>query len=291
MTWFILTTVAVFFVAIETIFEKKTLVIARTMEFSAMFAFGNALVSLPFLFVTDYSQINLFVIGMIVVSALPSAGATLLVFKTLKHNELSEAAPILALSPLVVTFMAFISLNEKISMMQLLGIMMIVGAMIFLELKNMKSRSGIFRKGRGKYIFYVCLCLFLGGVSTIFDRYILYRLGVNSLTYIVLTQLVIAMFYVIFFLLKPKFLSSLKENAAQSWKIIFLISVMTVAHRYMYASAIQVASGIGLVSAIYKLSALANVFSGGSFFEEKGIVRKGIACIVILVGTVLLVLK
>ncbi|PIP27072.1 MAG: hypothetical protein COX30_03900 [Candidatus Moranbacteria bacterium CG23_combo_of_CG06-09_8_20_14_all_39_10] len=291
MTWFFLTITAVFFITIESIFEKKTLAKARTFEFAAMFAFANALVLLPFLFVADLSQINFFILGAIFLASIPSAGLSLLVFKTLKHNELSETASLLALSPLFVSFFAFIVLGEMLSYMQFLGLLLMVGGMIFLELKNLKFSSGIFRKGRGKYIWYIIACLLLGGVSAVFDRTVLFRLGIKPLTYLLIIQIFIAINYALFFLSKPHLVRDLKGSVKETWKIVLFISGLTVAHRYMYASAIQVAASIGLVVAIYKLSSLSNVIAGGKFFAEGSILKKITVSMVVLSGTVLLVLE
>lgn len=291
MAWFFLTIAAVFFIAIETVVEKKTLIRARSLEFAAMFAFGNVIVLMPFVFVADYSQISVSVLGMIFLAALPSAGASFLVFKTIKHNQLSEAAPILALMPLVVTIFAYIFLGEKLTGLQLLGILLIVGGMIFMELKNFRLHGGIFTKGRGKYIGYIFLYLLIGGISAMFDRIILFQYKTNILTYLILIQIFIAANYAMFFLCKKNLIKDLKISIKQSWKIIFFISLLTVAHRYMYASAIQVAVSMGLVVAVYKLSSLFHVFAGGKFFAEDGIFRKAIASIIILSGTVLLIVK
>jgi drug/metabolite transporter (DMT)-like permease len=291
MTWFFFAITAVFFIAIETVVEKRTLAKARSFEFAAMFAFGNAIVLTPFLLVADLSQINVFILGLIFLASIPSAGSSIFIFKTIKHNQLSEAAPILALMPLVVTLFAYVLLNEKMTILQLSGIMLIVVGMIFLELKNFRLNSGIFTKGRGKYILYILLYLLIGGFSAMFDRVILFRYQINPLAYLILIQLFIAANYTIFFLCKRKLITDLKIGIKQSWKIIFFVSLLTVTHRYLYASAIQLAASMGMVVAIYRLTALFNVFAGGKFFAEDGISRKVMASMVILSGTLLLVLK
>lgn len=291
MVWFFLTITAVLFIAIETVLEKKTLVLARSLEFAALFSFCNAIIAIPLIFVTDFSQINIFILGMIFLASVPSAAGSLLVFKTIKHNQLSETAPIFALMPLVVTFFAYILLGEKMTSMQLFGILLMVSGMIFLELKNFKLSSGIFREGRRKYIYYIFLYLLIGGISAIFDRVILFRYKIDPLPYLVFIQFFIAANYALFFFLKSRIKWELKNSIKQSWKIIILISLLTIAHRYMYASAIQVAASMGLVVAVYKMSSLIHVFSGGKFFAEDGIFRKTIASIVIIGGTIMLVIK
>lgn len=291
MTWFFLVITAVFFIAIETIVEKKTLVQTRSLGFAAMFAFSNALVLTPFLLVVDISQIDPFILGVMFLASIPSAVVSFLAFKTIKHSQLSEAAPILALLPLVVTFFAYVFLGESMTGVQLLGIFLMVGGMMFLELKNFRLGDGIFRKGRGRYIFYILLYLLIGGMLVIFDRIILFQYKINPLIYLIFIQIFIALNYAIFFLFQRHLIQDLKVSIKQSWKIIFFISLLTVTHRYLYVSAIQIATSVGLVLAVYKLTALVHVFSGGKFFAEDGILRKAVASIIILSGTALLIIK
>ena len=180
---------------------------------------------------------------------------------------------------------------KKISFLQFSGLLLMVAGIIYLELKNLQTSQGIFRQGRGKYIFYIVLYLILGGVSSIFDRLILHRFGVSPLSYLILIQIFIALNYLIFVGIKPGLFKELKQSVSQFWKVVLLISLLTVSHRYLYASAIQLAASIGSVVAVYKLSSLFNVLAAGKIFAEKDIFKKILATIIVLSGVVLLVLK
>lgn len=291
MIWFLLTITAVFFVTFETILEKRTLSEARTLDFAAMFAFGNAIILSPFLLIADFSQINWHILGLIYLASLFSTVTSLLVFKALKHSAISEVAPILALLPLVVSLLAFFILGERMNLVQATGLLLMVAGIMFLEFKNFKADNGIFRKGRKRYILYIALCLILGGISAIFDRAILSGLKINSLAYLAIIQIFISFNYLIFIGIKPQLFSGLKGSISKFWKIILFISFFTVAHRYLYVSAIKIAASIGLVVAVYKLSSLFNVFVGEKFFGESDILKKIIATLIILGGVFLLVLN
>jgi uncharacterized membrane protein len=269
MLWFVLTLTAVLLVTTETQLEKKVLVGTGTLEFAALFAFGNALVLLPMIFVADLTQLNLVVLGWIFLSALLSAGTSFLTFKAIKHGELSEVASLLALSPLVVSLLAWLFLSEHLSSQQLLGLGLIVFGIIFLEFTNWKVSTGLFSFGKGKYIFYIILCLVMGGFSAIFDRLVLFRWQINPLVYLIFIQLFIAVNYLVYFIFQPHLISSSQHKLAKSWKIIVFISVLTVIHRYLYSTAIQIAFSMGLVVAVYRLSALFNVLVAGEFFFRK----------------------
>lgn len=291
MTWFLLTIVAVFFVVIEAIYEKRMLAKARSFEFVMMFAFANVLLLSPFFFLVDFTQIDSAVLEMIFLASIPSAIGSFFVFKTIKHNQLSESAPIIALLPLVVTVLAFVVLGEKMTAVHLAGLLLIVVGMLVLELKNFKFKGGIFVAGRKKYIVYILLLLLFGGISSLFDRVILFQYGIDPLAYLMIIQVFIALNFLFFFLVRGSSFREFGSTLRQFWKIILFVSALTVAHRYMYASAIAVATSLGMVVAVYRLSSLFHVFAGGKFFAEDAILRKSIASIIILVGTVLLVIK
>ena len=291
MIWFILVISAVFFIVFETFLEKKTLSTARTFSFAAMFAFGNAIISIPFLLVADFSQINWQILIIIYIASLFSTVTSLLIFKAMKHGAISEVAPILALLPLVVSLFAFFILGEKMNIFQISGLFLMVIGIMFLEFKNFKSDNGIFRKGRKRYLLYIVLCLVLGGIGAIFDKAILSGLKINSVAYLAVIQIFIALNYLIFISIKPKLFPELKGDLFKFWKIVLLISLFAVIHRYLYISAIKIAASIGLVVAVYKLSSLFNVFIGKRFFGETDIIKKIIATIVVLIGVFLLVIN
>jgi len=162
---------------------------------------------------------------------------------------------------------------------------------MFLEFKNFKSGNGIFKKGRKRYVFYILLCLILGGVGAVFDKAILSRFDLGALAYLAIIQIFIAFNYFIFIVFKPKLFSELRGSIPKFWKIILLISLFTVVHRYLYISAVKLAASVGLVVAVYRLSSLLNIFVGEKYFGETDILKKIVATLIILSGVFLLVIS
>ena len=291
MIWFILVITAVVFVVIETILEKKALSDARTFNFTAMFAFGNAIISIPLLLVADLTLINWQILILIYIASVFSTITSLLIFKVIKHESISEVAPILAILPLVVSLFAYLILGETLSLFQTSGLILMVGGILILEFSNYKYSNGIFRKGRKKYILYIILSLILGAIGAIFDKALLSNFNVNPLAYLALIQLFIGINYIFFIGIKPKLFPSFKSDLSRYWLIIILIALSVVFHRYLYLSAIKIAASVGLVVAVFKLSALFNVFVGRKFFAETDILKKVLATFVVLAGLFMLILN
>jgi len=291
MLWFILTIAAVFLVVLETFLEKRTLTKARTFNFAAIFAFANGVVSIPLLLVADFTGITWQVLFLIYITAIFSTITSFLIFKTIKHGAISEVTPILALLPLVVSLLAFFILGERLNAFQIIGLLLMVLGIIFLELKNYKYSKGFFSDRKKKYIVYIIAYLVFGGISVIFDKSILSDFNIKPLGYLAIVQIFIAFNYLAIVCLKPKQFVGLKSDFAKFWPVIILISLLVVAHRFLYMSAIKLAISIGLVVAVFKLSTLFNIFVGKKFFAEKNILKKIIATVIILLGVFILTIS
>lgn len=289
MNWFLLAFAAALLTAGHTMLEKKAVSEGRTLEVSWILALVNAIFSIPFFWFADFSGITLPVVGYIFIASVFGASALFLATKSLKHTEVSESSPFFALSPLVAATLAFLFLHEKITGSHFIGFILMVGGIFFLELKNFRLLSGIFAKGREKYVLYTLTAVLLFGVSSLFDRIILSIYEIDTLAFLVLIHMFLAIHFSVIFLLQPiskkELVSSLREN----WYLIILLGIITYLQRYFYASAIQVAMSLGMVAAVKRLSSLFTVIIGGSLFHEHDVVRKTIATMIILFGLVLLV--
>jgi drug/metabolite transporter (DMT)-like permease len=288
MTWFFLALAAALLVSSNTILQKKALLASRSVEFSWILACCNAILSLPFFLFADFSNIDAYVLAVIFMGSLITTGSLFLSTKSLKHAEVSETSPLFALSPLVAALLAFLFLAEKITQVHFIGLLLMAGGIFFLEAKNMRISSGIFRKGREKYLLFTLLCVFLFGIGTVFDRVILSSYHVDPLAYLAIIHMILAMNFSIIFFVGSISKQDLAAEIRKTWKIILLISVLTYFQRYFYANAVQVAASLGLVVAVKRLSALFNVVAAGRFFHEQDIARKAAATAVIVVGTALL---
>lgn len=290
MPWFFYAGMCALLVSGANLVQKHVLRKVHVIDFSAAMALLNVLFSLPFLFFVDFKALNGFIIFLISVTALISAAAFFLVNKGFRHLEVSTVAPLLALSPASSSILAFLILGEKVSILQISGILfMIIGSYILTTepKKSLLDPFYLFLKSR--YVHVVFLSLFCYGIISIFDRSILHNFRVSIPSYIFFLNFFIALAFIpisgIFGVGYKGVIIGFREGG---WKL-FVASIFTVLYRLFEMKALVLAP-VALVSGIKRTSSLFTTVIGGEIFHERNLGRKIVASIVIVAGTILVVM-
>jgi uncharacterized membrane protein len=76
----------------------------------------------------------------------------------------------------------------------------------------------------------------------------------------------------------------------KEWKFLLLVAILTSLHRWMQGEATALAA-VGLVIAIKRSSALFTTVIGGELFKEKDLMRKSIACLIMIGGVFLIAVR
>lgn len=289
MSWYIFPLISAVLIAVSTIFEKRVLIEEHAMEFSLVFAFFNAALSIPFLVFANFSNLNIWTIFIIYVGSLMGTVTCLLTSKSNRHMEVSASSPWMILAPGLAAIAAYFFLGEKLNIFQISGLLvMIVGLYVLLSHKHESVWGPLKEVYSSKYIHYIIFALVLYSLGALVDRIVLSRYGVSVITYLFLIHIFLA---VNFSILSFVFYDGLKgfNNGVKKygWKIL-LVSVLTVGQRFTTSMAISTTM-VGLVLPIKRLSALFSTIIGGELFHERNLARKIIACLVILAGVVLIV--
>lgn len=291
MEWYIFALGCAFLVSISTVIEKKALMKEHAMEFSAVLAIFNLIISLPLLKFADltifHNNMNLLI--LIYMASLLGSVAFLFVAKSLRHMNISVVSPLLNFNPAIVAVLAFVILGEKITSIQLLGIIILmVGAYILESKDGRKNFTRILNEFKtSRYMHYLGLSFLLYGLSSIIDKIVLGF--VTPVTYILVIHFFIAVNFFIMIHIFHNGMSGIINGIRNAGKIIFLIAVLTTSYRLLQSQAISMAY-VSLVIPIKKLSTLFATIIGGEVFHEKDILKKSIACIVMLIGVYLIII-
>src|SRR3989344_4952645 len=113
--WIIYAIVSAVLTSAATIAQKKTLLKEHAMEFSAVLAILTLFISLPFILVIDYSQLQLTPIIIIFFSSILGSIGFLLIIKSIRHMNITESLPLLALEPAIIAILSFIFLKETLN--------------------------------------------------------------------------------------------------------------------------------------------------------------------------------
>ncbi len=286
MQWYVFAILAAVLTAASTIVEKKTLLKEHAMEFSAvlaLFNFGITFFLLPYI---DFN-ISPKTIGIMYIVSVLGALAYLFVAKAIRHMDVSIVSPLMTISPAIVVILAFFILGERITFLQLFGILLLIVGSYILERQYHGTKKIFTRRFKSNYFYYVFLALILYGFCSIFDKFILRT--VSPLTYIPIIHFFIAINFIILICIFHNGFEGIKHGIKSAGKWILLVAIFVTGYRLLQAQAISMAY-VSLVIPIKRMSAFFTTLIGGRIFHEKNLAQRVFACIIILAGVFLVIL-
>jgi len=289
MTWFAVALISALLSAFAAITQKKVLFNLGALEFSFLLSIANLVFSIPFFFFIDYSTINILNLSILLAKSVIGVAAFLCVMIALKNLEISNALPLLALTPGFVAVFAFLLLGESLKTVEVIGLLFFIVGTFILESKNLKDfvfPFNVFLKS--KYHRYIILALFLFTASSILDKLLLIKLNLSPISLTAFQHIYFAVLFSIIYLVfrrKEETTSVVIKKDNLGW--IALISVLTIGYRYTQIVAVSLAS-VALVLAIKRTSVFWATVIGGKLFNDKDLLKRSIAAILILVGAILI---
>jgi len=205
--------------------------------------------------------------------------------------EISRALPLLALTPGLVAFFAFIFLKDNLTVIQIGGMFLLLLGTYVLEVKNKNDvfePFKIFIKSKAHR--YVVAALLLFTITAITDRALLSKYKFPTESYFFIQQLFYLLSFSIILLFVKKGERNLKVfGNINIVKWLLFIAILTVAYRYTEIIAIKIAP-VALVLSVKRISIFIAVIIGGKIFKEKELIRKVIAATLIIGGSFLITL-
>ena len=296
-SWITYAFIAAIITAAASIVEKKTLNKQHAMEFSAALSIFIMIISIPFLLIAQYNDITLTKLGIIYATSIFGAVAFLFIAKATRHLAISITSPFTAFGPLFTAIIAAVILKEHLTLMQTGGLLVLVVGAYILEShphqKILEPFRYIFKSRHIKYIFFA---LILYGFSSVFDKKILGApidggLGVPVMTYLPLVHFFIAINFIIMMIFFHDGFKGISAGIKHNWKWIFVAAVLTISYRFSQQVAIAMPGVlVSLVVPIKRMSALFSTIVGGEMFHEDHILRKSLACVIMIIGTILILI-
>lgn len=290
MSWLLFALGAAVLLSVSSVIEKKVLFREHAMEFSAVLALFNAVLSLPLLYWADLSHVQPQQLLVIYFASLIGTCSFLLMIKATRHLAISISSPMFLLGPAIVAIAGYVFLGESITSLQIFGIGFLVVGSYLLQLKAGDGLASPLRSFySSKYLHMIFLALIFYAAGSLADRAVLTRYGVTPAQYIPLVHIFIALNF--FFLLYVFYdgAAGIHRGVKKFGPVMLLLGVLTTTHRFLYAQAAAVAM-IGLVSAIKRTSSLFTTVIGGEMFHDDNLGRKFLAALVMLGGVLLIVL-
>ena len=220
----------------------------------------------------------------LILSGLSTGGSWLCYFKALQLGDVNKVVPIDKSSTILTMILAFIFLNEKITINMVIGMIGIaIGTYLMIQKKE-KAEKIVKRKA---WLIYALLSALFASLTSILGKVGIENVESNLGTAI-RTIVVLVMAWIIVFATKKK--RDIKKIDKRSLIFLILSGVATGASWLCYYKALQ--DGLAsIVVPIDKLSILVTVLFAYIFLKEKLSKKSLLGLILIVVGTLLLLVK
>ena len=220
----------------------------------------------------------------LILSGLSTGGSWLCYFKALQLGDVNKVVPIDKSSTILTMILAFIFLNEKITINMVIGMIGIaIGTYLMIQKKE-KAEKIVKRKA---WLIYALLSALFASLTSILGKVGIENVESNLGTAI-RTIVVLVMAWIIVFATKKQ--RDIKKIDKRSLIFLILSGVATGASWLCYYKALQ--DGLAsIVVPIDKLRLLVTVLFAYIFLKEKLSKKSLLGLILIVVGTLLLLVK
>ncbi len=289
MNWLLLTLISAVFGAIFTLLLKRDLYQETNTQVIAIYSLVATLI-LPLFGHIDFHLLFTSVSWLILLKVAAIALAIFCNTLALEHLPVSIYAPLRNISPLFLLILGAATLGEVISLSQVVGLLLLITGAILLDIDVRQPR--VLRQLRSFATNPAVLLLILSAVSIsfapLFDRLILKQ--TDALTNVWWYYALLTLIFWTLHLIRERKLPTVGLRR-EEWALLLLTGVVVALGDYSIVSAIALPGTILVV--IIGVRRLSNLFAtifGGTLFHEGRVLYKSAMCLLMIIGTVLLVL-
>lgn len=220
----------------------------------------------------------------LILSGLATGASWLCYFKALQLGDINKVVPIDKSSTILTIVFALIFLNEKVSFLKFICIILIaVGTFMMIQKKEVVEDK---RKNNKMWLIYALLSAIFASLTSILGKVGIENVNSNLGTAI-RTVVVLIMAWVVVFVTGKQ--NTVKEIQRKELGFIFLSGLATGASWLCYYKALQ--DGLAsVVVPIDKLSILVTIAFSYIVFKEKLSKKAGVGLAMIVVGTLLMII-
>jgi len=277
--------------------KKKVLLKEHSLEFNITFTLLAFLASLMFLPMASRGMAWSIIIMIYIVSLICNVAMVFLT-KAYKHLEISVVSPMMNLSALFLIVLAFLFLGERLTPLQILGIILLIGGAFLLETNfSLKDMHKLFsNKKKIRYLGYMILALFMYAITALMDKYLITEMAIQGLkksgpiNIMMLIWFFVALNYIIyFFVIKQHPITIIHKGLEHGGIWIVLCALAAIFSSFFYYQAVSLAY-ISWVIPVRRLSTFFTTAIGGKLFHEKHLALKITACVIMICGVDLIIL-
>ncbi|QQS35869.1 MAG: EamA family transporter [Ignavibacteriales bacterium] len=288
MTWFILAFTSAVLSAAASLGEKKSLFKMSAINFSFVLSLFTLLFSIPFFLSPTFQQPGTTSLIILFAKTLLNSFAFLFVMYSIKNLDISEALPLMVLTPGFVAIFAFIFLGESLTLQEISGVILLLVGTYILETGSDGGILGPFKVFiKTKNYRFVITALLLFTITSILDKVLVGQYKVTPHTFVGYQHLFTAIIFLITFLFNRRSDDEKLIPEKSLLGLIVVIAVITIGYRYTQIEAVKLAP-VALVLSVKRISVFFATLAGGKIFKEKNLLKKAIATAVMIAGALLI---
>lgn len=278
--WLIYALISSFFAGITSIFAKCGINKTDSTVATALRTIVVCIFS--WLLVTNITYIETKTLVFLILSGLSTGASWLCYFKALQLGDINKVVPIDKSSIVLTIVLASMFLNEGISLIKLLSIILIgLGTLLMIDKKDNSNPSN-----NKEWLIYACLSALFASLTSIFGKVGITNIDSNYGSAIRTTVVLIMSWVMVLISGKS---SKLKVDKKE---IIFIVlsGFATGISWLAYYKALQVGP-LSIIAPIDKLSILVTIIFSYFVFKEKLSFKALVGLLLIIIGTLLLALR
>ena len=208
--------------------------------------------------------------------------AWILGLKAIKKMQLGIYGMLKISTIIFSVILSSILLKESITVSSIIGIIIVVVGLILINQTNDGQSNKI---NNLKAIVFLLISCLLNSVSSILDKFLLSHISAGQLQFWFL--LFLMFFYWIILLLKNK--NTDIKNLLKNYWIYLAAIFLIVGDRALFNANEVTSSKVIVMTMLKQLSVIFSIFLGKLFFNEKGITKKLLYSILIIIGVLIMI--
>jgi len=286
MEWLFLVLISAIFLALRTIFTKKLLIKNETLP---MLFFVSLLstISMLFFYKSISLDLSLAIYILILLKSVVISIGWFCIYQAYKNLDISTVSPLRNLSPIFLMILSLIFLGEKASLINYVGIVLLIISAYLLEIKSFSNLLDPFKFFKTKYFMLIIISMIGNSISAVLDKIILKSIDYYSLMFIF--YLFLTIIYFIFISFRNELKSLKIFSGTKNITLIFAITFSALLADFSYFMAVAMPSTlIILIIPLRGLSTFISTLFGGKLFHEKNLLHKSIICLIMIFAVFLI---
>lgn len=286
MSWILLVLLSAILFAMANIIRKHVLNKEHTLEFLAARGFFTILLLLllaPWVnFGLDWRWL-----GLIYLASLIATVGYYYQTKAQRRTDISYLAPLQNLSPLLLLLIAYLFLHETLNPVQMLGVLALVFGSYAVTATTTNSFLAPLRELRNDYWHHIIISVVFLAIAVLMDKFLL--LTVDPVTYLFFGWLFMNLNYMVLDWVRYDW-EHIMVDFQKGWHWLLLSALFSVASMLLFYTALSWPGVlVSLAFPLRRFSALIETVFGGSLFHEKHLPLRMFACLIMLVGAILII--